>query len=110
KKRGWCGVAFYPGRRPRRPCPGLLSCRPSRGFGGHMNGWRLRRFGRHWVNHRLQARPVFAWLFVLSPRPGLPEFNRYASALRSPTIVVVAPELEGPVVARHGISQRAFIV
>jgi hypothetical protein len=22
-------VAFYPGRRPRRPCPGLLSCRPS---------------------------------------------------------------------------------
>ena len=29
--------------------------------------------GRRWANHRLQARPAFAWLFVLSPPPGLPE-------------------------------------
>jgi hypothetical protein len=28
------GVAFYPGRRPRRPCPGLFSGRPIRGSGG----------------------------------------------------------------------------
>ena len=26
---GYRGVAFYPGRRPRRPCPGLLSRCPS---------------------------------------------------------------------------------
>ena len=26
-------VAVYPGRRPQRPCPGLLSCCPSRGVG-----------------------------------------------------------------------------
>ena len=41
-----------------------------------MNGWRLSRFGRRWANHRLQARPGFAWLFVVSPRPGLPEPDR----------------------------------
>ena len=29
-------------------------------------------------NHRLQARPGFAWLFVLRPRPGLPEPDRSA--------------------------------
>jgi hypothetical protein len=28
-------------------------------------------------NHRLQARPGFAWLFVLRPRPGLPEPDRW---------------------------------
>src|SRR5690348_11819386 len=28
KRRGWVGVAVYPGRRPRH---GLLSCRPCRG-------------------------------------------------------------------------------
>ena len=29
-------------------------------------------------NNWLQARPGFAWLFVLAPRPGLPEPKRWA--------------------------------
>jgi hypothetical protein len=82
KKRDWVWVAFYPGRRPRRPCPGLLSCRPSRGSGGHINGRRRREIGHRWANHRLQARPGFAWLFVLRPQPGLPEPRRYAKVRR----------------------------
>jgi hypothetical protein len=47
-----------------------------------MNGWGLRRFGRRWANHRLQARPGFAWLFVLSPQPGLPEPDRSPCEVR----------------------------
>jgi len=43
-----------------------------------MNGGRLTEFGRRWANQRLQARPGFAWLFVLRPRPGLPEPDRSA--------------------------------
>ena len=41
-----------------------------------MNGGRRRGIGRRWANHRLQARPGFAWLFVLRPRPGPPEPDR----------------------------------
>jgi len=88
KKRGWVWGGIYPGRRPpafirlrrgkRRPCPGLLSCRPCRGSEGHVNDGRLRGFCRRWANPRLQARPGFGALFVLSPRPGLPEPKRSA--------------------------------
>ena len=55
KKRDWVLGGVYPGRRPRRPCPGLLSCRPCRGSrlrrattrltGGHMSDERFRGFG-----------------------------------------------------------------
>ena len=38
-----------------------------------MNGEWLRGFGRLWANHGLQARPGFAWRFLLRARPGLPE-------------------------------------
>ena len=76
KKRDWVCGGVYPGRRPRRPCPGLLSCRPSRGSGGHMNGGRGREIGHHLANHRLQARPGFATPFGLSLPPGLPEPKR----------------------------------
>jgi hypothetical protein len=36
---------------------------------------RMRTFANNW----LQARPGFAFLFVLAPRPGLPEPKRSAS-------------------------------
>jgi hypothetical protein len=45
-----------------------------------MNDERLRGFGRLWANQRLQARPGFAWLVVLPPRPGLPEPERSAKS------------------------------
>jgi len=77
-KRDWVQGGVYPGRRPRRPCPGLLSGRPSRGSGGHLDDRRLGGFGRRWANHRLQARPGFSGLSVLRPWPGPPEFQRYA--------------------------------
>jgi len=67
-----------PALRSGRSCPGLLSCRPYQGSGGDMNDERLRGFGRLWANQRLQARPGFAWLVVLPPRPGLPEPERSA--------------------------------
>ena len=86
KKRHWVRGDVYPGQRPpafirfrrgrRRPCPGLPSCRPSRGSGDHINGGGQTGIGPRWANHRLQARPGFAWPFVLSPRPGLPEPER----------------------------------
>jgi len=40
-----------------------------------MKDGRLRGFGRGWAKHHLQARPGFAWLFGLCPRPRLPDPN-----------------------------------
>ena len=78
-KRDWEQGGVYPGRRPRRPCPRLLSGRPSRGSGGHLDDRRLRGFGRRWANPRLEARLGFSWRFVLRPWLGLPEPERWAT-------------------------------
>ena len=79
--RHWCDMASaaLPGAIILPPLPGLL---PSPRFGEvnrrQMNHERRRGFGPRLANHRLQARPGFAWLFALGPRPGPPEPNRWA--------------------------------
>ena len=82
KKRDWLWGCVHPGRRPQRPCPWLLAGRPWRGSGGQTKGGRPGGFGRRSTNHRLQARPGFARLFVRRPRPDLREPPRYSTPTR----------------------------
>jgi hypothetical protein len=58
-------VPVYPGRRPGRPCPELLSGRPGRGSGAE-------------ANPSFQATPGSARVFILAPRSGAPELTRSA--------------------------------
>jgi len=77
-KRDWVQGGVYPGRRPRRPCPGLLSGRPSRGSAGHLDDRQLGGFGRRWANHGVEASPGFSWRVCSAPWPGLPEAETLA--------------------------------
>jgi len=78
---GWW-VAVYPGRRPRRPGPGLLSCRPSGAPEATGKTGNAEDLVVVWANRRLYARPDFVWLIVPHAQRGLPEPRRWAKQRR----------------------------
>jgi hypothetical protein len=83
KRETGCGWRFTQGGSRSAPLPWATILLPLRGAGGHMSDGRLKGFGRLWANHRPQARPGLAWLFVVRPRPGLPGLGRSTGRGRS---------------------------